>query len=72
MAPALNRQSVLRQRPRAALEAGDFEARESAVPAPGPGEALTRTLCLSIDPANRAEAHGPRRAGRRLTGAAAT
>ena len=54
MATTANRQWILRRRPTGALEAGDFEVREAPAPAPGPGEALTRTLYISIDPANRA------------------
>jgi hypothetical protein len=31
-------------------EAGDFDLRTAAVPAPGPGQALTRTIYVSLDP----------------------
>jgi NADPH-dependent curcumin reductase CurA len=54
MASQVNRQFILRQRPKDALAESDFEYRETPVPAPGPGEVLTRTLYISIDPANRA------------------
>jgi hypothetical protein len=54
MAGAVNRQLVLVDRPKGALAETDFEYREGDVPEPGPGEALTRTLYISIDPANRA------------------
>jgi len=50
----VNRQYLLARRPKGALSESDFEYRETPVPEPGPGEALTRTLYLSIDPANRA------------------
>jgi len=54
MAVGLNRQLVLVDRPKGPLAETDFEYRETEIPEPGPGEALTRTLYLSIDPANRA------------------
>jgi NADPH-dependent curcumin reductase CurA len=54
MGANVNRQILLRQRPKDALQPGDFEPRETPVPAPGAGEVLTRTLFISIDPANRA------------------
>jgi len=41
---------VLRRRPSGAPSAADFALVEEAMPAPGPGEVLTRTLFLSIDP----------------------
>jgi NADPH-dependent curcumin reductase CurA len=43
----------LRRRPDGQPGEGDLELVEAAVPAPGPGEALVRTLLLSPDPANR-------------------
>jgi len=52
--PNVNRQYVLVQRPKGPLSESDFAYREGPVPEPGPGEVLTRTLYLSIDPANRA------------------
>jgi NADPH-dependent curcumin reductase CurA len=54
MASPVNHQLVLRQRPTGALREEDFEPREGPAPSPGPGTVLTRTLYLSIDPANRA------------------
>jgi NADPH-dependent curcumin reductase CurA len=54
MGAQVNRQILLRQRPKDALQPSDFESRETPIPSPGPGEVLTRTLYLSIDPANRA------------------
>jgi NADPH-dependent curcumin reductase CurA len=41
---------VLRRRPAGAPRASDFELIEDDVPAPQPGEVVTRTLFLSIDP----------------------
>ncbi|HEX8820743.1 MAG TPA: NADP-dependent oxidoreductase [Archangium sp.] len=49
----LNRQYLLAHRPEGPLRESDFEYREASVPTPGPGEVLTRTLYLSLDPANR-------------------
>jgi NADPH-dependent curcumin reductase CurA len=54
MTPPVNRQFILRQRPKDALAESDFEYREAPLPTPGPGQVLTRTLYISIDPANRA------------------
>ena len=50
----VNRQWILTQRPKGRLAESDFELREAPVPTPGPGEALTRTLYISVDAANRA------------------
>jgi NADPH-dependent curcumin reductase CurA len=50
----VNRQLVLVNRPKGPLAETDFQYREGEIPEPGPGEALTRTLYISIDPANRA------------------
>ncbi len=44
------RSVVLRRRPVGAVTEGDFEIIETPVPQPGPGEVVTRTLFLSIDP----------------------
>ncbi|MFO1024466.1 MAG: NADP-dependent oxidoreductase [Acetobacteraceae bacterium] len=49
-ANALRRSVVLKRRPRAEPSADDFDIVEDSVPNPGPGEVLTRTLWLSIDP----------------------
>lgn len=49
----VNRQIRLRKRPVGVPTAGDFEAGESAVGVPGPGEVLLKNLYLSIDPAIR-------------------
>ena len=66
----VNRQWILRDRPKNQLTESDFELRRTPVPEPGPGEALTRTLYISVDAANRAwmspvHLHRPRRARRR-------
>src|SRR6516165_4383162 len=44
------RSIVLKRRPHAAPGRDDFEFREDAVPQPGSGEVVTRTIWLSIDP----------------------
>ncbi|MDE2516535.1 MAG: NADP-dependent oxidoreductase [Rhodospirillales bacterium] len=49
-ADAISRALVLRRRPNGLPGPHDFEWRETPLPAPGPGEVLTRTLFLSIDP----------------------
>lgn len=49
----VNRQILLRKRPVGVPTVGDFEAGESAVGMPGPGEVLLKNLYLSIDPAIR-------------------
>lgn len=49
-AETTRRSWVLRRRPAADPSADDFELREEAIPQPGPGEVLTRTIWLSIDP----------------------
>ncbi len=41
---------LLKQRPRGEPQPSDFEIDEHVIPEPGPGEVLTRTLWLSIDP----------------------
>ena len=49
-AAGTNRAWVLRRRPSGAPSTQDFELRETALPEPQPGQVLTRTLWLSIDP----------------------
>jgi NADPH-dependent curcumin reductase CurA len=49
-ASEMRRKLVLRRRPHGEPRAEDFALVEEAVPAPGPGEVLTRTIWLSIDP----------------------
>jgi NADPH:quinone reductase len=45
-----NRQIILAARPAGMPKEGDFRLVESPVPRPGPGEALVRSLYLSVDP----------------------
>ena len=45
-----NRSVVLKRRPSGEPSAADFEIHEDSIPAPGPGEVVTRTIWLSIDP----------------------
>jgi len=47
---ATRRSVVLKRRPRGEPSASDFEVVEDAIPSPGPGEIVTRTIWLSIDP----------------------
>ena len=49
----INRQWVLRQRPRGLVKPGDLELVESPVPALNESEVLVRTIYLSLDPTNR-------------------
>src|SRR3954453_10742397 len=49
-ANALPPSIVLKRRPKGEPSASDFETIEESIPNPGPGEVLTRTLWLSIDP----------------------
>ncbi|HUN40340.1 MAG TPA: NADP-dependent oxidoreductase [Acetobacteraceae bacterium] len=46
----IRRSWVLKRRPSGAPDADTFELREDAVPQPGPGDVVTRTIWLSIDP----------------------
>jgi NADPH-dependent curcumin reductase CurA len=50
MTDIVRRSVVLRRRPSGAPDRSDFEILEDAVPQPGPGEVLSRTIWLSIDP----------------------
>ena len=47
------RSIVLRNRPKGAPRPNDFSMEEEAMPKPGEGEVLTRTLWLSLDPGMR-------------------
>lgn len=49
----VNRQWVLRQRPRGLVQPGDLELVEAPVPALNESEVLVRTVYLSLDPTNR-------------------
>jgi NADPH2:quinone reductase len=53
MRPQVNRRFRLRRRPNGAVADADLELVEEPVPPVGPGQALIRTLWLSIDPSNR-------------------
>jgi NADPH-dependent curcumin reductase CurA len=54
MTEQANRCYRLRRRPRGAvIEEGDLELVEEVAPTIGPGQALVRTLLLSVDPTNR-------------------
>ena len=46
----MNRQITLAARPTGLPKESDFRLVESAIPSPGPGAALVRTLYLSVDP----------------------
>lgn len=48
-----NRQWVLRNRPKGNIQDGDLELIETAIPDLKDGEALVRTVYLSLDPTNR-------------------
>jgi NADPH-dependent curcumin reductase CurA len=54
-----NRQVFLVAQPAGALAESHFELREADAPAPGDGEALVRTILISLDAANRAWMQGP-------------
>src|SRR5277367_4388038 len=44
------RSVVLRRRPSGGPDRSDFDIVEDAIPTPDPGEVVTRTIWLSIDP----------------------
>ncbi len=50
LASQTRRSVVLKRRPHGSPRPQDFELREDPVPAPAPGEVVTRTIFLSIDP----------------------
>jgi NADPH-dependent curcumin reductase len=50
MAETTRRSIVLKRRPHGSPRVEDFETREEKIPEPQPGEVVTRTLWLSIDP----------------------
>ncbi|MBI2216274.1 MAG: NADP-dependent oxidoreductase [Candidatus Rokubacteria bacterium] len=60
MADGKNVQVVLKSRPAGEPKPSDFEIVESAVPKPGPGELLCRTIYLSLDPYMRGRISGVR------------
>ena len=47
---ATRRSVVLKRRPHGEPRTADFEIQEDPIPTPGPGEVVTRTIWLSIDP----------------------
>jgi NADPH-dependent curcumin reductase CurA len=49
-AETVRRSIILKRRPTREPARQDFEIREEPIPAPGPGEVVTRTIWLSIDP----------------------
>jgi len=49
----VNRQWVLRQRPKGLVQPGDLELIEAPVPALAESQVLVRTIYLSLDPTNR-------------------
>jgi NADPH-dependent curcumin reductase CurA len=53
-----NRQILLAQRPSGKLQESHFKTVDGSVGDPAPGQALVKTLLLSIDPANRAWMQG--------------
>ncbi len=52
------RSVVLKRRPSGSPQPSDFEIIEDAIPTPGPGEVVTRTVFLSIDPYQRGRVSG--------------
>jgi NADPH-dependent curcumin reductase CurA len=54
----INRQIVLAELPQGKLSPANFKAAENAIPTPGDGEVLLRTLYVSLDAANRAWMQG--------------
>ena len=50
MSDTVRRSVALRRRPHGAPDRSDFDIIEDPVPTPGPGEVVTRTIWLSIDP----------------------
>ncbi|HLI22054.1 MAG TPA: NADP-dependent oxidoreductase [Stellaceae bacterium] len=53
MAGNSNRQILFASRPKGAPKDGDFKLVETAIPEPGPGEMLLRTIYLGLDPVIR-------------------
>jgi NADPH-dependent curcumin reductase CurA len=53
MSQTTNRNYRMRRRPLGAITPVDLEFSEESIPSIGPGQALIRTLWLSLDPANR-------------------
>jgi NADPH-dependent curcumin reductase CurA len=53
MADAVNHRLLLRSRPVDRVSLDNFTVDQAEVPGPGPGEAIIKTLYLSLDPTNR-------------------
>ncbi len=53
MTDSMNKQVLLAARPVGAIKDSDFQVTESAIPKPGDGQVLVKTLYLSLDPAMR-------------------
>ena len=51
--PNVNRRMLLTSRPSGRVALDNFTVDEAAIPEPGEGEALIRTLYVSLDPTNR-------------------
>src|SRR5690349_13703479 len=58
MTNGINRQWILKRRPRGELSADDFSWVTSPIPEPAEGEFLVRNLCFSCDPTQRGWAAG--------------
>ena len=58
--PATHRQFRLAARPVGLPKESDFDLLEEPLPAPQPGEALVKTLYLSVDPYMRGRITGVR------------
>jgi len=56
----MNKQILLARRPKGAPVPDDFELAETAIPAPGDGEFLARTIYLSLDPYMRGRMNAER------------
>lgn len=58
MSEATNLEITIAEIPQGAIQESNFAAREVAVPTPGEGEILVRTILMSLDAANRAWMQG--------------
>ena len=58
MAETVRRSVILKRRPEGQPRPDDFELAEERMPQPGPGQVLTRTIWLSIDPYMRGRISG--------------
>jgi NADPH-dependent curcumin reductase len=53
MADEVNRRIRLRSRPEGRIDDSTFELVQESVPVAGPGQAVVKNVCLSLDPTNR-------------------